>query len=120
MGLGAGGVAELDIRVFLGSLDHVVFMTEAVGEYDVAAFVSQVCSCAVAGFRLADVGLQHILNAQLFAGFLRSVDEVQVVGRVFVMQEDEANLHLVAFGHHAHSGQAQGQNQYQSKNLLHV
>ena len=42
--LGAGGVAELHIGEFLGSLDHVVLMTEGVGEDDVAAGVSQLSS----------------------------------------------------------------------------
>ena len=57
VGLGAGGVAELHIGEFLGSLDHVVLMAEGVGEDDVAAGVSQLGSGVVAVLALGNVGL---------------------------------------------------------------
>ena len=80
VGLGAGGVAELNLGEFLGGLDHVVLMTEGVGEDDVAAGISQLGSSVVALLAFGDVRLENILNAQILAGFLGSVDEVQVIG----------------------------------------
>ena len=69
-------------------------MTERVGENDVAAGVSQLSSLIVALLSFGNVGDQGILNAQLLAGSLGGVDKVQVVGRVLVMQGDEANLEI--------------------------
>ena len=42
--LGAGGVAELHVGELLGSLNHVVLVTEGVGEDDVAAVIGQLSS----------------------------------------------------------------------------
>ena len=90
--LGAGGVAELHVGEFLGGLDHVVLVTKGVGKDDVAAGVSQLSGLVVALLAFGNVGDQRVLNAQRLAGFLGGVDEVQVVGGVFIMQSDEADL----------------------------
>ena len=122
--LGAGGVAELHVGEFLGGLNHIVLMTEGVCEDNVAAGISQVSSSLIAAVVFGNVLLHDELNAQLFASFLGSVQEVQVIGGVLVVQEDEANLHLGGVGlsssadgeqayHHYHS-------QNQGKNLFHV
>ena len=65
--LGAGGVAELHVGEVLRGLDHVVFVTEGVGE------------------------------DERLAGLFRSVDEVEVVGGVFVVEHDEADLEIGDF-----------------------
>ena len=96
--LRAGGVAELDVREFLGSLDHVVLMAEGVGEDDVAAGVSQISSGVVAFLTFRNVRLDDVLYAKSLSGFLRAVDEVQVVGGVFIMEHDEANLEVSGSG----------------------
>ena len=90
--LGAGGVAELHIGELLGSLDHVVLVTEGVGKDDVAAVIGQLSSLVVALLTLGNVGDDRVLHAQLFAGFLSGVDEVQVIGGVLIMEHDEADL----------------------------
>ena len=92
MSLGAGSVAELNVRVFLGGLDHVVFMTEGIREDEIAALIDKVHRGVVALLTFRDVGLQDRLDAESLAGFLRAVQEVEVIGRVFVMQEDESGL----------------------------
>ena len=137
--LGAGGVAELHMGEFLGSLNHVVLMTERVGENDVAAGVSQLSSLIVALLSFGNVGDQGILNAQLLAGSLGGVDEVQVIGGVLIMEHDEADLKvgsglggsiglgLVAFGivivalsaAAGSQGEDHRETEEQSKKLLH-
>ena len=95
VGLGAGGVAELHVGELLGGLDHVVLMAEAVGEDGDAAGAGHIGSGLVAAVVLVDAGLQNHLDAQLLAGSLGGVDEVQVVGGLLVMQADEAYLDLL-------------------------
>ena len=87
--LGAGGVAELYLGELLGGLDHVILMTEAVGEDDVAAGVGELSSGVVALLTLGNVGLDNIVffgNAQGCAGFLSGIDEVEVIGGVFIVK----------------------------------
>ena len=91
----AGGVAELDILELLGCLDHELLMTEAVGENNVAAFVNELCRCLVAGLILGDIVLENVLalaEAEVLAGFLCRVHEVEVIGGVLVMQENKSDL----------------------------
>ena len=106
VGAGAGGVAELDLGALLGGLDHVVLMAEGIREHDVAAGVHQVQGGLVALLALGDVGLQNGLDAQLLAGFGGRVDEVEVVGGVLVVQEDEADFRGLALGHRGGREQA--------------
>ena len=92
---GAGGVAELHFGVLLGSLNDVRLVTEAVCKDNVAALLRQVYCCVISFLTLRDLGLVQLLragDAQLLAGSVRSLNKVQVIGRVLVMQEDEANL----------------------------
>ena len=70
-------------------------MTERVRKNDVAACVRQFSSCVVAFLTFGNVGLGFVGDAQLLAGSLRRGDEVQVVGGVFVVQEDEADLQVI-------------------------
>ena len=93
--LRASRMAELDFRELQRSLNHVGFMTERVRKNDVAACVRQFSSCVVAFLTFGDVGLGFVGDAQLLAGSLRRGDEVQVVGGVFVVQEDEADLQVI-------------------------
>ena len=91
---GTGRVRELDLGVSLGSLDHVGLVTEGIREYKAAALVYQVKSGLFAGVGLVDVGLEDALNAEVLTSSLRSVDEVEVIGGVFIMQEDETRLEV--------------------------
>ena len=148
--LRTGGVAELNIGELLGSLDHVVLMTEGIGKNDVAAGVCQLAGGIVALLALGDVGAEQVLifgQAQGSNGFLSAVHEVQVISGVFVMQEDEAQLHIadrsgslglrsssLAFSGRGSSGccrslglatassqtQDHNKNQCQRKNLFHL
>ena len=141
-------MAELDLGELLGSLDHVILMAEGIGEDDVAARIGQLAGGIVALLAFGNVGPEDVLvlgQAQSSHGFLGAVHEVQVVGGVFVVQEDEAQLHVRngslslggsslavcrgsgsggsgSLGLAAAGSQTQDQNQSQSqrKNLFHV
>ena len=113
VGTGAGGVAELHIRALHGGLDHVVFMTEGVGEDDVAAFIDQVHGGLVALLTLRDADLVDILDAELFAGGLGGLHEVEVIGGLLIMQENEADFDFLGFS--GGSGDSQGEDHDQSK-----
>ena len=105
--LGAGGVAELNLGELLSGLNHVILVTEGVGEDDVAAGVSQLAGGVIALLALGDVGTENVLilsQAQGSAGFLSRIHEVQVVGGVLVVQEDEAQLHIGSSGGSLGSG----------------
>ena len=95
--LGAGGVAELHVGEVLRGLDHVVFVTERVGEDDVAAGVGELSGLVVALLTFGNVGHDGVLDAERLAGLFRSVDEVEVVGGVFVVEHDEADLEIGDF-----------------------
>ena len=151
VGLGASGVAELHLGELGSGLNQIVLMAEGVGEDDVAAGVSQLAGGVIALLALGDVGTENVLilrKAQRGAGFLGAVHEVQVVGGVLVVQEDEAQLHISGSGGSLGSGSLSGrrgrsgsgfgsgrsssltaagskaqnhnQNQSQRKNLVHV
>ena len=96
--LGAGGVAELNVRELLGGLDDVGLVTEAVGEDNVAAAVGKVGRGVVALLVLRDVVAELVLilgQTQLLDGGVGGVDEVEVVGRVLIVQEDETDLEIL-------------------------
>ena len=76
-------------------------MAEGVGEDDVAAGIGQLSSGIVALLALGDVGAEQVLilgQAQVSNGLAGSIHEVQVVGGVLVMQENEANLDVGSSG----------------------
>ena len=111
VGLGAGGVAELNLGELLSSLNHVILVTEGVGEDDIAAGVSQLAGGVIALLAFGDIGTEDVLilgQAQSGAGFLGTVHEVQVVGGVLVVQEDEAQLHIGSSGGCFGSGSLSG------------
>ncbi len=95
VGAGAGRVAELNLGKFLGGGDHVGLVTEGVGEDDAASGVGKLLGRFLALLRLGYIGLENVLifaQTQLLARGLGSVHEVEVIGGVLVMQEDEADL----------------------------
>ncbi len=53
----AGGVAELDVGILGGHFDHVVLVSEAVGEDDVAAGLDELAHRGLALCALGDVVL---------------------------------------------------------------
>ena len=123
VGLGAGGMAELHIRELLGGLDHEILVAEGIGEDDGAAVVYQLSSLVVALLAFGNIGLHDGGDTQLLAGSLGGVDEVQVVGGVFVVQEDEADLHLgfavVVSAAAGAEAEAHNESQEQSCKLFH-
>ena len=61
-------------------------------------------------------------QAQRSGGILHAVDEVQVVGGIFVVQQDDAQLHIAVIsgiGQSGDGGQAQHQRHQQSSKFLH-
>ena len=97
---GTGGMAELNVRVLLSGFDHVVLMSEAVGKDDRATLLNKVNGCFKALLVLGDVGLEDelgLFEAESLTGLVGGIDEVEVIGRVFIMQEDEADLEVGVF-----------------------
>ena len=92
VGLGAGGMAELNLGELLGSLNQEGLVAKGIGKDEVAAFVDELGGGVIALLAFGNTGLEQVLNTQLLAGFLGGVDEVQVVGGVLVVQEDKAGL----------------------------
>ena len=96
--LRAGGVAELDLGELARGLDHEVLVAEAVGKDYIAAAVGEVGGGVIALLALGDVRAQLVLllsQAQSLNGSLGGVYEVEVVGGVLVVQEDESDLDLI-------------------------
>ena len=121
---GAGGVAELYVRALLGSLQHEGLVAEAVGKDDGAAFVYQIQRGLIALVGLGDVALDNQLifgQSQRFDGFINAVDEVQVVGGIFVVKKDDAQLDVgnVRARRAGKNAQAQNQGQNHRKDLFH-
>ena len=71
-------------------------MTEAVREDDIAALVDEIGGGVIAGVVLGDVPGDDELGAERIASRLRRVDEVLVIGRLFVMQADETEFETVS------------------------
>ena len=95
---GAGGVAELDLGVFLGGLLHKGLVAEGIGEDDLAALVlGQVNGGIVAGAVLADIGDDDDLiigEAEVLLHLAQGLDEVIIVGGVLIVQADHADLEI--------------------------
>ena len=124
VGHGASGMAELHVGVLAGSLQQVGLMAEAVGEDDVAAFVHQIQGGVSALLGLGDVALDDdLILAQAQGGnsVVHAVDEVQVIGGVLVVQQDDAQLHVGSLGRGGEDAdrQAQRQREQQGYELFH-
>ena len=83
-------------------------MAEGIGEHESAAFVNQLGGSLIALLAFGDTGLQDRLNAELSAGVLGGVDEVEVVGGVLVMQENKSGLQSGGLGGGFRSGLSGG------------
>ena len=97
MSLGSGCMTELHFREFHCGLDHEIFMSEAVCEDDAAACVYKVCCGLVAFLAFRYVGFKDDLvfaHSKICRGLFRRIDEVEVVSRILVMKENEADLHI--------------------------
>ena len=93
MSLGSGCMAELNIGILLSSLDDVVLMSKAVCENEIATCISKLTSCFISFLSFRNVGLGHVLNAKLLTSCLCSVQEVQIISRVLIMQENKTCLY---------------------------
>ena len=92
---GSGCVAELNVLVLCGCFKQVGLMTEAIGEYYRASAVGKIKCSFLAGVAFGDVCLSHILNTEFFTSRFCSVDEVEVIGGVFIVKIDESDLELL-------------------------
>ena len=101
VGLHTGAGNKLHFRELLGGGESEGLMAEAVGDDEIAAGVNQLGGGVIAGLGLGDVRLHHDLivgKAELSGSGFRGVDEVEVVGGVFIVQEDESNLDVFGIG----------------------
>ena len=122
MGHRAGGVAELDLGALLRDLQQEALVTKAVGKHNVEAVVDHIHGGVIALLAFGNAGLDLVLNAQLLAGFLGSVDEVLVVGGLLVVQGDEADLDLglgVIGGGNSRQGENHDEGQNHCDDLFH-
>ena len=90
---GTGCMAELNLGVLSCCLENEGLMAEGVCEDDVAAAVNQVKRCFIALVGLGNIGLENNLIITKTEGSLClscGINEVQVVGGVFVVQKDKA------------------------------
>ena len=97
MSLSAGGVAELNILKFFSSLKNIRFVTEGIGKNNLASLVNKLCGSGVAGIVLSDVGLNENLivgKIQLFLYAFKCLDEVVVIGGVFVVKADKTDFEI--------------------------
>ena len=97
MCFGSGCVTELYVRELSCGLNDVILMAEAVCKYEVAAGICQLAGSVICFLTLGNTGLEHILDSHFLTGFLCGVDEVQVVGGILVMQENETCLYGCTF-----------------------
>ena len=116
----AGSMQELHIGVFFCSADHVVLMAEAVGKNDVAAVIGEVAGNFVAVFAFGNAGLYNELSAHFCAGFRCGNDEVVIIGGIFVMQCDEADLDGISGCIKSTERNDHNHNQEQRDDLFHV
>ena len=100
--LGAGSVAELHVRVFHGGAHHEIFMTEGIGKDNIAAFFGKLHSGGLAGIGFGNVGLDKnlfVLQTKLLLHSLCSIDEVLVIGGIFIVEADDTDFEIVlAYG----------------------
>ena len=97
----AGRMAELNIGIFLCGAEHVGLVTEGVGEDDLAAALGKLDCGGVADIAFGNVGLHYdlfVLEVHCLLDGESGVNEVLVVGGVFIVQEDEADLEIVRNG----------------------
>ena len=123
LGLGAGGVGELNLREFAGGLDDVVLMAEGIGKDILASHIRQVGGGVVGFLALGHVGLDDqlaLIQAQVLQGSLHAVDEIGVIAHVLVVQADQADLHVLLRDFSGgDSAEQHGNNQEDGRNLLH-
>ena len=102
---GSGCMAELNVREFLRSADHVRFMAKAVGKDNFATLVLGKVFCSLVAsfvfFNVADNDCVLGRNAHSGCGSLESVNEVFVVGGVLIVERDQTDFEIGGNGHFA-------------------
>ena len=93
MSLGSGCMAELNIWIFLSSLNDVVLMSKTVCENEITTCISKLTSCFISFLSFRNVGLGHVLNTKLLTSCFCCIQEVQIISRVLIMQENETCLY---------------------------
>ena len=91
-------MAELYVRILFCRADHVILVTKAVCEYDLASLLGKVCSRVKTGLILRDVGLLDDLLVCKTERCLHLLDALHVglcVAFVLIADIDDADLDLV-------------------------
>ena len=92
-----GCMAELNVGIFLGCLCHEGLVAEGVCKDYIAAAVSKVKSCFIAFVAFGNVGFHKNLifgKTKVCASGFCSVDEVFVIGGVFVVKENKTDFEV--------------------------
>ena len=101
--LETGSMAELNLRILLGCLDHIGLMSKAVGKYDLASLVCQVHGCILGCLILWNVPLNNDLIVRQ-AQCLLHLHGAGIVGScislVLIAYVDKTNLQIF-LGHTA-------------------
>ena len=123
---GAGGMAELDVRILLSGEEHIGLMAEGVGEDHVAALLGEVNGGLVGGFGLRGVVLVNdavLADAQRGQGLAQAVDVVGGVAFVLVADADQTDGDLFSGDGGQRAGadaQQQAQGEHKAQKLLHI
>ncbi len=98
VGLGSGGMGEPDIGIFSGGSEHVIFVSEGIGEDDVAGSGKfGCCGIAVVIFGNAGDDLELAFGKSgCFDCCGHGIDEVFVVGRRRIVETDETDFEVAA------------------------
>ena len=95
-------------------------MAVAVCKNNCTAVISKLAGCIISGLVFADTGSHNAFNAAGSAGSSETIDEVLIVGGVFIMESEETDFDVLFSG----SKCAERNNQNKDKNcrneLFHV
>lgn len=118
---GAGCMCKLNIGIFLGSLQDVGLVTEAVRKDEIATVVDKVNRSIVAFCRLGNIGPQNEFDTEIVARLSCGVDKVLVICAVFAVQADETELEIgavIARDERDCDGCHERQNKHKCQNLF--
>ena len=95
MCLCTGRMAELNIRELSCCLNDIILVAKTVRKYEIASRICKFTCRLVALLSLRNTGLEYVLNSHLIARLFCCVDEIQVISRIFVMQENKSGFDCI-------------------------